>query len=138
MKTPITFEKADILKLVYAYLKAKGFDIPSPENITYKGALQVTVQFEHELSVNEVEALFEAAKAPPPKKPAKTPKPLQEAIETRDEPDMGDIVERSQAQATRPGPFGRYGNGGVGGDDNNGAPDRPLGSGESYEYPRDK
>ncbi len=117
MKTPVTFEKADILKLVYAFMKRKGFDIPDPSKVTYKGALAVTINIEYELTTEEVEEA--AAPAKVEVKSVAAP----EAEETTDE-DMEAILRkaRSGAGSFPPPPFAE-------------PEGRTLGSGESYEWP---
>ncbi len=129
MKTPIVFEKEDILKLVYAFLKTKGFAIPSPDKVTYKGALEVRVNIEYDLPMSEVEEALSpkvVVTTPAPKKPITPPvEPVEEA-----EPDMSAILHQSQNLAQRPAPYG--------------IPpalpaepeDRPLGDHESFEYPK--
>lgn len=137
MKTPIIFEKDDILKLVYVFLKKKGFAIPSPDKVTYKGALQVTVSVEYDLETSEIEEAFApkgvAPKVEPATKSAKgapvpvTPPPATEDAEP--EPDMEAIMRQSTTLARQPAPYGTP------------PPrpeepeDRPLGENESFEWP---
>ena len=116
MKTPITLEKEDILKLVYVFLKKRGFDIPSPDKVTYKGALQVTINIEHALELSEVEEAFA------PKKALKvaTETPPSAPTDEDGEPSMESILESSQRTARENPPKVNH----------------TLGPDESVEYPR--
>ena len=126
MKTPITFTKEDILKLVCAFLRRRGFVVPGPEKISYKGALQVTVNLEMDLPMAEIEEALgtPAAVAPRPAASAAAAEVEEEA-----ETDMGSILQASRAVARRPPPF-------KGGEDE--PVRRQLGAEEYEEYPGDK
>lgn len=137
MKTPIIFEKDDILKLVYVFLKKKGFAIPSPDKVTYKGALQVSVSVEYDLETSEIEEAFApkdvvpkgAPAAKPIKSAASVAPPLAETDDAEPEPDMDAILKQSKTLSRQPALYGTPPT----------LPEepegRPLGENESFEWP---
>lgn len=111
MRIVITYERADILKLVEADLKARDMAVKAGTTLAYKGALQVKLEVETEDPVAPT-ASVEAAhpelvrREPPP--------PPEESV------DMADVLAASQRLAkTQPAPLGRR-----------------LHAGESLEYPK--
>jgi hypothetical protein len=122
----VTYEKADILKLVDEDLRKRRLRAKPGSHLEYKGALQV------KLSI-DVEEMEEAALPPPPvaSRPS-TPSPLPEEVEGDEEPsegpmDMGAILSMSSSLAKKEGKF-----------DLKKGPPRQLGPDETYEYPKDE
>ncbi len=112
MKIVITYERADILKLVEADLRARDMAV-KPGTTLYKGALQVRLEIETE----DIAAASTVADAPPVVAP-----PLQVIPPPPDEDgDMTSVLEASKRVIqSKPAPF-------LG---------RPLNPGESLEYPK--
>lgn len=117
MKTPVIWEKKDILTLICAYMRKHGFPAVTPEMLEYKGALEVKIMIEMPLTLAAIE---DAAPAPAPAQAA--PAATTGSSEP-DEPDMRAILRASQNNAQSAQRFeGR---------------ERSLASNESYEFPKD-
>ena len=97
MKTPITFEKEDILKIIYVFLKKKGFRIPGPEKVVYKGALQVTINVDYDLEVAEIESTLAPSGEVLPVVPAV---PVVPDVEP--EPDLAEVLGKSKVLKSAP------------------------------------
>jgi hypothetical protein len=113
MKIDITYEKADILRLVTDDLVRKGIQPKSGAPIEYKGALSI------KLSVDaEAEAEAPAIAVTPPQSQApQDPAP---------EPSMDEVLSASKQAERTPPTF-----------KNPNPPPRMLGKNESYEFPEE-
>jgi len=111
MKIDVTYEKADILRLVTEDLVRKGIQPKAGARIEYKGALSVKLSVDAEADNTEV------ASPPPVATPPSPPIP---------EASMDEILAASRRAASTPPSFNAEGR-----------PPRMLGKNESYEYPED-
>ena len=130
MKTPVIWEKQDIMTLVCAYMRRNGFPEITPEMLEYKGALEIKIMIDQPLSLAAAEAGL-APPSPPPaaKAPVAPPASTGAAAAGEEaEPDMVAVLRASQNNAQTAKRFDQQGRGGG---------DRPLASNESYEYPKD-
>lgn len=95
----ITYEKADILRLILADMQARGLTVKG-ETLAYKGALQC----KFEVDVKDEEPTLTPA---PARAPVRTEAP--EAAEAPDTPeDLGALMKQSQhLQKIKPAPFDR-------------------------------
>ena len=115
MKIDITYEKADILRLVTEDLQKKGIKAKAGAPIEYKGALSVKLSVD---SDEEVEAL-----------PSETVSTSASAViknPPSPEPSMDDILRASNRAAQTPPTFG-----------GKEPPERVLADNESYEFPEE-
>jgi len=121
MKIDVTYEKADILRLVLEDLKKRQIKIKAGSMPEYKGALHVKLSIEAEddevASTPTTRSAAEAASRGDGEAPPREPR--QEAD---DAVDMGDVLQQSQrVQATTKPSF-----------------QRQLGPNESLEFPREE
>lgn len=132
MKTPVIWEKKDILVLICAYMRRNGFPDVTPEMLEYKGALEVKIAIDMPLSLAAAEAgLAPPAPTPAAKAPLRTALPAgmpPSAVGEESEPDMVAVLRASQNNAQIAKRFDQQGRSGG---------DRPLASNESYEYPKE-
>jgi hypothetical protein len=97
MKIAVTFEKADILRLVEKELKAQGLKIKKGTSLEYKGALEVKLSVETEDETPLV--------AKPPVEGGTTPSVTPEITTPApdDDPDMSSVL-RASSQLVEAGP----------------------------------
>lgn len=130
MKTPVIWEKQDILTLICAYMRRNGFPETTPEMLEYKGALEIKIMIDQPLSLAAAEAGLAPPSPPAAKTPVAAPVPTGPPASGEEaEPDMVAVLRASQNNAQTAKRFDQQGRGGGG--------DRPLAPNESYEYPRD-
>ncbi len=121
MKIVITYEKADLLCLVQADLRARGMCVKTDAAIDYRGALQV------KLEVDADDEPVPASARPPKRSPDATQpsEPMEPEGEVAPESeDMEEVLRQARVLA-KAAPSGRSGL------------ERSLGRNESYEYPRE-
>jgi len=117
MKIDITYEKADILRLVTDDLVRKGIQPKSGAPVEYKGALSV------KLSVDTDP--LETAEAAPPAAAVTFPQ-SQVSQAPVPEPSMDEVLSASKQAERTPPTF-----------KNPNPPPRMLGKNESYEFPEE-
>ena len=117
MKIDITYEKADILRLVTDDLVRKGIQPKSGAPVEYKGALSIKLSVDAEA---EAPVVPESSGGPPQGRPAvATTPPVPE-------PSMDEVLSASKQAERTPPTF-----------KNPNPPPRMLGKNESYEFPEE-
>lgn len=120
MKIDVTYEKADIIRLVKDDLERKGLHLKSGAQPEYKGALVVKMSIEAE---DEDEPSPPRAAKPPEENDAPPPPPV-------DDGDMEAVLRQSQQVAASTKPTFKLA-------ENDQPSKRPLGANESLDFPRE-
>lgn len=117
MKIKVTYEKADILRLVNQDIKTQGIRVKAGSSLEYKGPLQVRFEVETDEDVAAVaEPAVPDVKTGPPA-PRKAPDKEEETVV-----DMSGVLAASQHLSRTTKPI---------------YADRKLLDGESTEYPKE-